>query len=81
MKIEIHSDEGRNFDLQLPTGLLVNPISAMFLPGVLEEKGIVASRAQALALVRAINRYRRSHPGWVLVEVESADGDHVKITV
>ena len=81
MKIEIHSGAGREFDLLLPTGLLVNPISAMALPRVLEEKGIAASRAQALALVRAINRYRRSHPGWVLVEVESADGDHVKITV
>ena len=81
MRIWIHSDEGRNLNLQLPTGMLLNPISAMALPRVLEEKGIVASRAQALALVRAINQYRRSHPGWVLVEVESADGDHVKITV
>ena len=81
MKIAVHNDGGRDIDLRLPTGLIVNPVSAMMLPKVLEEKGIAASRAQALALVRAINRYRRSHPGWVLVEVESADGSHVKITM
>ncbi len=32
-----------------------------------------------LAFARLLNRYRRSHPEWVLVEVESADGDYVKI--
>ena len=81
MKILIQSNEGRNLHLQLPTGLLVNPISAMALPRVLQENGIAASRTQALALIRAINRYRRSHPGWVLVEVESNHGDHIRITV
>ena len=81
MKIVVRSQENRDILVQLPTGLILNPISALLLPKALQENGIVASRAQALALVRAINRYRRSHPGWVLVEVEGADGDYINITV
>jgi len=81
MKIVVRSQENRDIHVQLPTGLILNPISALLLPKALQENGIVASRAQALALVRAINRYRRSHPGWVLVEVEGADGDYINITV
>lgn len=81
MKIVVRSHENRDLHVQLPTGLILNPVSALFLPKALQKNGMGVSRAQALALVRAINRYRRSHPGWVLVEVEGADGDYINITV
>jgi len=32
-----------------------------------------------VAFVKCLNRYRRSHKDWVLVEVESIDGTFVKI--
>ena len=45
----------------------------------LKEYGLNVSKAQAAAFVKELNRYRRRHPEWVLVEAETADGDYVKV--
>lgn len=45
----------------------------------LKEYGLNVSKAQVAAFVKELNRYRRRHPEWVLVEAETADGDYVKV--
>lgn len=81
MKIIVHSPQSTNIRLSLPSGLALNPVSALFLPKFLKQNGIEVDRKQARMMVKAINQYRRRHPDWTLVEVETAGGEHVKITV
>ena len=78
MRIVVKSSEG-NIWLPIPSGLVFNPLTACFAPKFLKEQGVEITRAQAIAFVKELNRYRRKHPKWVLMEVESADGDYVKI--
>ena len=81
MKIIVQSAGAETVKLCLPSGLALNPVSALVLPKLLRRNGINADSRQMLLLMRAVNRYRRSHPGWKLVEVESADGEHVEISI
>lgn len=76
MKIRIQA-EGTNLNLPIPTGLVLNRFTAALLPKVLEENGIHLTGPQAQRLVSVIHQFRRSHPDWVLVEVESANGEQV----
>lgn len=71
----------KRIKLRLPSGLMLNPVSALFLPRLMKQNGITLTRKQAREMVRAINQYRRAHPDWKLVEVESTGGGHVEIAV
>lgn len=81
MRVVVNSPGCKRIRIWLPSGLVFNPVAAMFLPGVVKQNGIEITREQALAMVRVINRYRRRHPDWKLVEVESATGDYVLVTL
>jgi len=81
MKIIVHSSGSQKINLRLPSGLALNPVSALFLPKIMEQNGIHMTRKQAFIMVKTINRYRRSHPDWNLVEVQAATGAYVKITI
>ncbi len=35
--------------------------------------------AQSVKFVKTVNRFRRRHKNWKLVEVNSADGEHIEI--
>ena len=39
------------------------------------------TREEAVMQMNLLNQYRRQHRDWILVEVESADGDYVQIRV
>lgn len=79
MQIVVRSHEGTNIRLPIPTGLVLNRWGVAFMFGSMKKYGLNVTKEQASAFARLLNRYRRSHPEWVLVEVESADGDYVKI--
>lgn len=79
MKIIVKDGKDTNINLVLPTGLLVNHFSAMFAPKVLEQNGVMITKAQAIQLVKAINKFRRHHKDWKLIEVQSSDGTYVEI--
>ena len=79
MRIVVKSSDGKKIWLPIPSGLVFNPLTACFAPKFLKEQGIEITRAQAIAFVKELNRYRRKHPKWVLMEVERAEGDYVKI--
>jgi hypothetical protein len=68
-----------NIRLPIPTGLVLNRWGVGLVLDSLKKYGLNVTKEQAVDFARFLNRYRRSHPEWVLVEVESADGDYVKI--
>jgi hypothetical protein len=81
MRVIVNSPGSKRIRIWLPSGLVFNPVAAMLLPGIMKQNGLEITREQALAMVRAINRYRRRHPDWKLVEVEGATGEYVKVTL
>ena len=79
MKIVVKSNEGPNIRLPIPSGLVLNRFAAGFAPKYLKEYGIDITRQQAVAFTKELNRYRRKHPEWVLVEAECSGGEYVKV--
>ena len=77
MKITVQGNSSAN--MSIPSGLVLNDISASVLPLLLRKHGITITGKQARSLVKALNRYRKNHPEWVLVEVHSAQGEDVLI--
>ena len=65
--------------MPIPTGLLLNNLTAALLPKVFSEMGLGLTNRQAKNLITAANRFRKTHKEWVLVEVHSADGDEILI--
>ncbi len=78
MKILVNWQE-QNLNLRFPTGLVLNRVTAGIVARALGKKGLPLSRKQMVCCIRALNRYRKTHPDWVLVEVNSADGDRVEM--
>lgn len=79
MRIVVKSNERPDIRLSIPTRLVLNRLTAGFVPKFLGESGLDVTKAQAIAFVRELNRYRRHHPEWVLAEVQSSDGEYVEI--
>jgi hypothetical protein len=79
VKIIVKSNGGPNFWLPIPSGLILNRFAAGFAPKYLKEYGLNITKEQAVTFVKELNRYRRKHPEWVLVEVQSSSGEYVKI--
>ena len=79
MIIKIRSQDGPNLSIPIPTGLFCNRLTAGFAARAMEQNGYTATPEQMVRLFRAIRQYKRKHPDWVLVEVQSADGDYVYV--
>ena len=79
MKILVKERGGHTIRLVFPSGLVLYSLSARFLPKYLEEQGIHITREQALMFIKELNRFRKSHRDWKLVEVQDADGEIVEI--
>lgn len=81
MKIIVNEGDGKQIKIVLPTGMLLNRLTASMLPDLLEKKGIAITREQAVRLVQAIRSCRRHHPDWKLAEIDSSNGEHIEITL
>ena len=81
MKIVIREKGKLSFGFWLPSGLALNPMAALMVPAHLQKCGVQLTRRQAAAFIRALNRYRRRHRDWKLVEVQEADGSRVVIKI
>lgn len=80
MQIRIKDPDGPNLWIPLPTGLIFNRFTAGIAAKAASEHGGVAiSPKQLRALFRAVKAYKKAHPDWVLVEVESSDGQYVRV--
>lgn len=79
MKIVVVNPPNKDIRLTIPTGLVLNRLTAAVAPKCLRNSGVSITGKQAAAFVRELNRFRRAHPEWVLVEVQSANGEYVKV--
>lgn len=80
MRIKVKQGTDFNLNLIFPTGLVMNRVAAYFLfPSIAKQNGVTITRKQAVAFVKAIKDYKRTHPDWKIVEVESANGEIVEI--
>lgn len=75
MKIRI--SEG--FCLRLPTGLLLNGVTAPLVAKALREQNIHLSAKDVRQLLRSVRKYKKEHPDWVLAEVCGTNGKQVVI--
>lgn len=88
MKIVI-KDADTNLNLRLPSRLILNSITAALAPRIINKKIKESTdndfkqpitSSQLRTLIREINRYRRKHRDWVLIEVgEESTGERVVI--
>ena len=84
MKIQIHQ-EGMHLRLRFPTGLffsrpvqyLANHTARKYAPEAMKN---ISPEAMD-ALFSELRRIKKMHGSWDLVEVRSADGEYVKITL
>ena len=81
MKILVKRIVGKDKKFEIPTGLVLNPFAAGWVRKSLKSYGINITKQQAISLIKALNRYRRRHPDWALVEVESTKGEAVNIVL
>lgn len=86
MRIKVQENGGKAINLIFPTGLLFNPITAKIAFVAIEKalkqkEEFRISEKQLRQLFFALRDCKRNFPGLVLVDVESADGDLVKITL
>ncbi|MBQ2668900.1 MAG: hypothetical protein IJF56_09775 [Clostridia bacterium] len=79
MRIRITGGAAPHFHLRLPNSLVLNAAAAHWLHNSLKDREVHLSRRQILALMRAARKYSRTHPDWVLVEVQEHDGTHVEV--
>lgn len=79
MRIVLKSKRGPNIRLPIPSELVLNRVTAGLVRKHLKECGLTVSKKQTVAFLKTLNRYRRKHPEWVLVEAQSSDGTYVQI--
>ena len=75
---------GHNIRIALPTSLVFNRHILRFALGKTRVGGVKLnglSRQHADALSAEIRRIKKDHGSWTLVEVQSADGERVTVTL
>lgn len=82
MKVKIHSADF-HLTLGLPTAMMLNGLTARIAAHSINEEqhGTRFTPEQMNRLFREIKAVRRDFPDWVLVDVETADGEIVKVTI
>lgn len=86
MKISVRADQC-NFSIPLPNWLLLNPVSFRIVAQAVRKNcsqrisGISISPSVAKALVREIRRLKKRYGSLTIVEIYSANGEHITITL
>ena len=81
MKLIIQNASGENHNIKLPTGILLNRVSAGIVSGVLKKYDVEISKKQLTELMKVAKTYKKHHPEWKLIEVDDAGGEHVEIII
>lgn len=82
MKVQIKTGD-RDFSLSLPTKMIFSKfvLRMVFKSARLGEKAVKLSPDGAEVLIAELQRIKKRHGTWELVEVQSADGEIVKVTL
>lgn len=78
MRIIVKESE-HNIRLRFPSGLILNRFTAAAICREVGKYGVKISPRQMRMLIKALHRYRKTHPDWVLAEVTGAKGEHVLV--
>lgn len=79
MLIKVRSTDGPNLTIPIPTGLFCNRLTAGFAAKAMAQNGMTITPEQMVRLFKTVRRYKRNHPDWVMVEVQSSEGDYVYV--
>ena len=81
MKIQVTGSQEPPVRITLPTALVLNALTARLMGLHIKDREVPLTGAQLSSIFRELRAYSHRHPEWVFVEVESADGTHVRITI
>lgn len=81
MRIDIIDEAGKPVTIRVPTELLLNRFTAVLVPRLAAKYGRTVTVEQAQSFIKAIHECRKMQGDWKLVEVISADGQSVEITL
>ncbi len=81
MKIAIYAPGRRGVRFRLPTSLFLNRISARIAAKAAQTSDMPYTSDQIYALMTAVKDFKRKNGDWTLVEVQSANGEYVKIVI
>lgn len=84
MKIYIHEpEEEKNIRLTIPNGVIFNKLGAMIAGRVIEEntQENTITKEQLKRLMKEIKRYVKQFGHFDLVDIETSDGEIIKITL
>ena len=79
MIVKVRAKDGPNLTIPIPTALLCNRLTAGFSAKMMAQNGVHATPEQMIRFFRTARQYKRKHPDWVMVEVESNTGDYVYV--
>ena len=80
MKISINSDDLK-FTLRLPTGLILNRLTAGIVCRKLKKEGIHLTRKQTVLFIKELKKYKKKHRDWNLVEASENDTNSIVIKI
>ena len=64
-----------------PTFLIFNTFTSRVFKGKLKEEGISLTGKQLRAIIKEGRLYKRTHPDWNIVEIETECGDVLTIKI
>lgn len=80
MKISIKSDNLK-LTLRLPTGLILNRLTAGIVCRKLKKEGIHLTRKQTVLFIKELKKYKKKHRDWNLVEISENDTNSIVIKI
>lgn len=81
MRMYIKEESGKAVNIRIPTGMALNRATAGVISKVCQKNGTDISKEQLRVLIKAVKECKKYHKNWKLVEIDSADGDHVEIVL
>lgn len=80
MRIYMEENGRQKINVHLPSGLVLNTVTATLAAAFVKgQDGERYTGEQLRRAVQAVNEYRKSHPEWVLMEVQTHTGQQVEI--
>lgn len=81
MEIILQKKEQQEKRFRIPTGMLLNRLTAGIAGRKLAKHGGCLSSEQLFKLMQELKAVRERHPDWVLLEAEDANGEKFKIVI
>ena len=79
MKIVIKEGNKTKLWIGIPSCLLFNRVSAAIIHSKMKKEGKNIKTKDLVKFFKALNKYRRRHRDWVIVDILSSENDSVKI--